>query len=442
MEEHMYYRKHVLLEDYQRFNIHEKNIKTFFSSIYLARLGALKKQLSEKAKQKWNYSILSLSNLVDAVEDNLYIIIGVLYKHQELKPSILKDLSEELQVQLQPARSHYASTKDLLFLEDETFRVKLIDNYQKVQEVVTGLVCATLGQVIEDGSFLVKDWCFPGCILNPSTSNIITYEKESSIILISGIDLASNPKSVSLNLFLEWVTGMIGSSETQQKGALITHIIIAGNSVKGTVETYTYKGYTEMKQSNLHQMKETARSMYRLDKILKSLVQCSNIILMPGEFDPSDCMLPQQPLHPCILPETTKYQTYHGATNPWIGKIGSRIIAGSSGQPIDDIMKVAGLLDFSSLEWLEQTLIWQHFAPTAPDTLPAYAYFKTDPFIMTECPDIYFAGNMKSYDTKLYTAESGQKVRLICVPKFSKTQTAVLVNLQNLQVQPISFGIE
>ena len=89
-----------------------------------------------------------------------------------------------------------------------------------------------------------------------------------------------------------------------------------------------------------------------------------------------------------------------------MGRIGDRIVAGSSGQPIDDITKVGGLEEATPLDWLERTLIWRHFAPTAPDTLPAYPYFGTDPFVMRECPDIYFVGNMEKYDTKLYLGKS------------------------------------
>lgn len=76
-------------------------------------------------------------------------------------------------------------------------------------------------------------------------------------------------------------------------------------------------------------------------------------------------------------------------------------MAGSSGQPVEDIRRVAGLMNFSPLDCLEKTLAWRHFAPTAPDTLSAYPYFDSDPFIIEECPDIYFAGNMEGYSTKL-----------------------------------------
>lgn len=96
----------------------------------------------------------------------------------------------------------------------------------------------------------------------------------------------------------------------------------------------------------------------------------------------------------------------YGATNPWIGNIGGRVVAGSCGGPIIDIMKIAGLSEQSPLEWLERTLIWKHYAPTGPDTLPIYPFFKNDPFVINECPDIYFAGNMDEYDTKLITGRN------------------------------------
>lgn len=70
-----------------------------------------------------------------------------------------------------------------------------------------------------------------------------------------------------------------------------------------------------------------------------------------------------------------------------------------------DIMKIAGLIDISPLIWLERTLLWCHYAPTAPNTTPTYSSSKIDPFIITECPDIYFVGNMDKYDTKIYTGK-------------------------------------
>nr|XP_012137743.1 PREDICTED: DNA polymerase delta small subunit-like isoform X2 [Megachile rotundata] len=435
-------RKSVEFQDFEKFKILSKNFTKQYCNIYNARLTALKDHLLQQAKIKWGksqYKVVTISEVSERTENNDSIVIGTLYKHQELKPSILRELSEELQLATQPARSNYASFKDVLYLEDESLRIKLVGNHMNIQDAVTGVVCAVLGHELENGSFLVIDWCYPGCCPKPSAFNKLSSDK-GKILIMSGLDLANNTHLLSLNLLSEWITGMIGCKKSQIDVASIVYIIIAGNSIRGSVETHNHKGYFENKAHDEAVFKETAIIAHKLDNFLHPIVQCCPVILLPGEFDPTCHTIPQQPLHPCVLPQCARFKSFYGATNPWIGSINSRIIAGSSGQPIIDIMKVAGLANVSPLTWLERTLDWQHYAPTAPDTIPTYPSCKTDPFVMTECPDVYFAGNMDKYDTKLLT-EEGQIIRLICIPKFSKTQTVVLVDLQDLECWPISFVV-
>lgn len=74
------------------------------------------------------------------------IVIGTLYKHQTLKPSILKELSEETQLAPQPARFNFVADDDLLILEDELQRIRLVGDSLDVHRLVTGVVCAVLGK--------------------------------------------------------------------------------------------------------------------------------------------------------------------------------------------------------------------------------------------------------------------------------------------------------
>lgn len=46
------------------------------------------------------------------------------------------------------------------------------------------------------------------------------------------------------------------------------------------------------------------------------------------------------------------------------------------------------------------------------------------------CVGIYF----------LFAGERGQTVRLICIPEFSSSYTAVVLNLRNLDCAPITFS--
>lgn len=101
------------------------------------------------------YKVINISNLVEFQENELCIITGTLYKHQELKKSTLQMLSKELQFCPQPLQSNYALFKNILFLEDETLRIKLTGNHMNIQSIVTGIVCAMLGRQQENGTFWV-----------------------------------------------------------------------------------------------------------------------------------------------------------------------------------------------------------------------------------------------------------------------------------------------
>lgn len=83
------------------------------------------------------------------------VLIGTLYKHQQGKPSILRELSEDHQLTLPCPKSDYCSEKDLPFLEDEMLRIKLVGEQVDLKNIVTGVVCAILGNENSDGTFIV-----------------------------------------------------------------------------------------------------------------------------------------------------------------------------------------------------------------------------------------------------------------------------------------------
>lgn len=62
-----------------------------------------------------------------------------------LKPSILKEISEDNQLVPLPPRSNYNDDSDALILEDELQRIKL-EGKIKVGEMVTGVIGAVLGK--------------------------------------------------------------------------------------------------------------------------------------------------------------------------------------------------------------------------------------------------------------------------------------------------------
>ncbi|GAB1865688.1 DNA polymerase delta small subunit [Camponotus japonicus] len=408
-----------------------------FCHIYSVRLAELKAILIPRIIAKWGkVKILKLAELED-YEGQECVIVGTLYKHQKWKPSILHELSEDYQLTLPELRSNYCSEKDQLFLEDEMLRIRLLVEDAEMKNYVTGIVCAILGHKEKDGNFVVKEWCFPGCVPKSSLTQL---KSKGKLLFLSGLDLANNSKSLSLGLLTEWICGMAGNAIVQENATCIVQIIIAGNSVKTVTKTNTLMGHAEGKAQDAAIANEVAVATTLLDVFLSEIATCCCITLMPGQHDPVNAMLPQKPLHPCILPLTSRFESFKGATNPWIGKIAERVIMGSSGQPIEDIIKATGATDISPLDWLERTLFWRHMCPTAPDTLPVHPYSVKDPFIINYCPDIYFVGNTDKFETKLWRGEGNQVVRLICIPKFSSTNLAVMVDIETLDTEIIYFG--
>ncbi|KAJ8679728.1 hypothetical protein QAD02_015515 [Eretmocerus hayati] len=426
-------------DNLEKFTKEGDNYMKQFANLYTKRLEELSAILKDRVKAKWGKDV-NLIPLADLEEQNgkRCAIIGTLYKHQPNKPSILQELSEEHQMSLPTPKPDYCSDDDQLFLEDQTSRVRLSGDKVNVKESVTGVVCAVLGSENQKSLFEVEDWCFPGCPLQkPLPKNSANVGK---MVFVSGLELASTPQNLALNLFTEWLCGLNGDASYQEDEASIVRVVIAGNSIKGCANIHVSKGLVSGRAEDATSARETTLGTQRLDTLLETIGTNCCVTLMPGQFDVTMLMMPQSSMHPGSFPKARRLTSVKGVTNPWVGKISDRIITGTSGQPIQDIQKVCGHDTLEPLDWLERTLEWRHPCPTAPDTISCLPFYKSDPFILKECPNIYFVGNMEKFATKMFKGEEGQQVRLICIPKFSTTQTAVLVDLETMDAKPISFG--
>lgn len=141
-----------------------------FAHIYSRRLEQMRPLLSQKATEKWgecekcvffSEQIILLNiirkgdryeikKMADLREDNpeKCVIIGTTFVHQKLKPSILREISEETQLAPQPIRQNFADLTDTLILEDEVQRIQLLGDFS-VDQYVTGIVMAVLGKLVK-----------------------------------------------------------------------------------------------------------------------------------------------------------------------------------------------------------------------------------------------------------------------------------------------------
>ncbi|XP_052262937.1 DNA polymerase delta subunit 2-like isoform X2 [Dreissena polymorpha] len=355
----------------------------------------------------------------------------------ELQPSILREISDEHGLLPQPLTSKYTSSEDKLILEDELQRITLVGELQ-VQTSVTGVIVAVHGVEPEDdkGKFHVKDYCFQQL---PAQDPLPSLEQDRYLVFVSGLEIGSKcEQQFNLQLFVDMVTGQLGCPEQQAANANIAAVIVAGNSL--SKDTQTKDTLTKAKYLTKNTVAGSVEAMKSLDDYLVQLAACTDVVVLPGEFDPCNYTLPQQPLHRCMFPQAARYPTLHCATNPYEAVIEGIRVLGTSGQPVQDIYRYSSLED--GLQILDKTLEWGHLAPTAPDTLGCYPYYDEDPFILKECPHILFSGNQNKFQHKTHKGSDGQRVLVLSVPRFCQTGTAALVNLRTLESFPMVFQSE
>ncbi|CAN8318372.1 unnamed protein product [Cochlearia groenlandica] len=382
-----------------------------YSQIYFARLHLMRTLLYSLAPS-WKPH-LPVCKVLGIEEGKECIIVGTLFKHMKLKPCVLDEYSKERAVTPLVKPSNFMHPDDNLILEDESGRVKLGGSALSPAMDVTGVIVALHGKETSAGEFYVEDVLEAG--LPPQIERPFDLKEDKYVLLLSGLGIGSNSSNpLQFQLLVDHITGHLGDEKGQGLAAQIVHVVIAGNSVEFPRKLFTGQNLASKDQSTLYEP-------------IKEL----------------DIMLNQtflQPLNKCLFPGSTRYNTFRSCTNPHSFDVDNVRFLGTSGQNIDDLEKYSEAE--SKIDFVERTLRWRHLAPTAPNTLGCYPFTDRDPFLIETCPHVYFVGNQDKFDNRLLKGSEGQLVRLICVPKFSETGIAVVVNIRNLECHTISFSTQ
>ena len=295
-----------------RFSLERKIYGQYFQ-LYYQRLMLLLPRLKEAVAAKWPGSAPHIK-VLDLKEGEECVIMGTLYKDMKLKPSILDDYVKEagLGGTSEVKSTKFVSDDDSLVLEDEGARVRLVGPAAKPPEFVTGVVLAAKGRVIANGEFEADEICFPAPAPQTPIAKSSAPGPGTYVAIVSGLRVgdaaASDPKL--LDLMLDYLTGNLGGAAEQSAAASVARVVVAGGALPAA----------EVPATSLdpRQQAAAARPLRDLDVFLTTLAAAVPTCVMPGEGDPTNQALPQQPLHPCMFPEAARYApaTFSAATNP------------------------------------------------------------------------------------------------------------------------------
>ncbi|PVH78217.1 DNA polymeras-like protein subunit delta-2 [Cadophora sp. DSE1049] len=463
----------------------EKHYQQQYGDMYFLRLTKLKPAVEANAEEAWRdfniagEDVEKVERVLDVRQGKLCWVAGTIYMEMPLKPNILDDISKDHWISAPAPRQKYLSPtgEDLIMLEDESGRLRLVGAPLSNEMLVTGCIVAVMGTENANGDFEVVDIKVPDLppqaerwhTSDPTSRRKPADEDEDTemevdkpaskkIAIVSGLGFSGTDAdhSLEINLLTEYLLGEALDPATQENVTQISRLIIAGNSIALDNDAFSHDtiGNTRktQKKYGYDSSAYNPTPTKHLDDFLATLLPGMPVTLIPGYSDPANVSLPQQPIHPAMFPQARTYGSippkageaaepgwFDTVTNPWDGEIEGWKVLGTGGQNVDDVFKYVESED--RLGMLEAMCRWRCVAPTAPDTLWSYPFQDDDPFVMNSCPHLFFVGSQPKFDTAEIEGPDGQTVRLIAVPKFADTGELVIVDTETLETEVVRITV-
>lgn len=405
-----------------------------YSHVYSFRLATLKEGCWKNLPSDENTK--RVNRILELKEDELSNVVGTIVVESlngNSEDNYYGD--EEEDKQLHP--DVVCRSCDQLFLEDESGRVALkFDETQErfAYQYCTGVVVGVQGSVDDRGILHVKEIVAPSLPPPKAAVSNNSTDEEPHLLLVSSLHCGDpGVSSLPRELLVSYLQGHFGD------GQKVARLIVAGSG-PGSVDAAM-----GLREFDLFGLEVTRTSGIPLD-------------IMPSCSDPTTRNWPQRPLHSSLLPHTLKGNNSSDSKpmsrttpNPYQAEIGGQLVLGTDGLNVRDLQKhilkpasdEGSPKKLTELEALEQTLKWAHLCPTGPNSPDIGMVPSGDPMAMKQAANLYFCGNSnEGFATKLFQHNETSSTRLICLPKFSETGEAVLVNLKTLGVEVLRFAAE
>lgn len=253
------------------------------------------------------------------------------------------------------------------YLEDDSARIELaFDDLIPSRLLLTGVSVAVLGAENEKGVFQVRDYCFAGLDAKreSSFSMLSTLAPKPSgssyVALVSGLNFSCHSIFQS-----DMLRDLLAGNHPILAGKFgrVSRLVLAGNSVRKPERT----DEVAKKKYGVDHARYNFADFKAFDAYLAGMLCTLPVDLMPGEHDPVNASLPQNPIHRGLFKESTGTESLQLAMNPHAFDSDGVQFYGTAGQNIDDIFRFSEIGD--RLDIAEGCLHWRNTAPTAPDTL-------------------------------------------------------------------------
>lgn len=426
-----------------------------FFPMYQQRLAMLKPRVDREATRKWGSNTREVNGkliqhkqkILDIVSGELCWVSGTIFSDMKHKLNILNDVEKGTDDLLPRNPSKYVDNENeaVIMIEDESGRA-ILHNEELLRKshLVTGCVVGVLGIEIQAGIFEIMEIVNP--MAAPQTLALADVEQgapEEWVAYVSGLYVGKETDfDDKLMILLQWLAGELGGENDVARAKSVLNLVVLGNSIAENEQEENLNFTTTNNFGSKNTAKFSTESLTLFARWLNEVIATILVTVMPGESDPCEICLPQQPIHRALFSKNAPFVgscSLKSLTNPTWMEFGTglRVLA-TSGQNISDICKYrVGTRDLEeTLEIMEQTLRWQVFAPTAPDTLYCYPFEDKDPFALDETPNLYVVGNQCASGGKEVQVGSNT-VKIVSVSEFRKSGEIVLVNTKTLQTETI-----
>ena len=488
-----------------RFRIHDVGgaplYDSQYSTVYARRLRDLRSVLFSQNPKLASYSYME--RILELKEQERSLVVGTVV--------VVKGSSVNIGDTFVHNTSSSSNDKNefQVILEDDSGRVTLNFDGMKCEKdvkLVTGVVCAVVGVVQPNtGVMDVEQVFFANHTITDTSDDTADHTREEVeegpyILFVSGLQCGSsnsNDLSLKRELLVDYITGQVAAAATATNtaAAQIARVIIAGGSCAAydqTIESFSSVVSTNVSDASNNIKNSKAGDSWkakkaklienRKQKLLYPVQELDAkflapllaggvpIDLLPGAHDPTNANMPQQPLHPSLLPSASCY-CYHNdsgsndnssllfqrCSNPYESKIVVDVgekdkenvveaetvtVIGSDGTSIRDfipeVRTIQAVHDYenknkdedideptaliSEMEALELSFQYGHMAPMSPDSMPCFpllSYTHHDPFVLQspsngkssekiKCNSsmMYFMGNCTKFECKRVSCDT------------------------------------